>query len=365
MRDMQYVSEFRDKGLIAPLVTELAKAVDRPLRIMEVCGTHTMAIFRHGLRAILPPQIELISGPGCPVCVTASAHIDGFLEAAKRPGIRMAIFGDLYRVPGSTSSLALAQAEGVRVEVVYSPIDALTLAERHPDEEIVFPAVGFETTMPLVAATILEAERRKLANFSVFSAGKVMPPALTALLADPELALDGLLCPGHVSTIIGVGAYAPLARDYGLPCVVAGFEPSDILQALILLVRQKRENRAEAENAYPRAVTWAGNGRARAVLDEVFHLLDTPWRGLGIIGGSGLAIREQFAGFDAEKKFAVRLPASVEPKGCLCGEILRGRKNPPLCPLFGSRCTPINPVGPCMVSSEGTCAAYYRFGGSQ
>ncbi|MFZ5759897.1 MAG: hydrogenase formation protein HypD [Thermodesulfobacteriota bacterium] len=362
---MQYVSEFRDRELVGHLAAELNQIVDRPLRIMEVCGTHTMAIFRHGLRAILPPQIELISGPGCPVCVTASAHIDGFLEVAKRPGLRMAIFGDLYRVPGSTSSLALAQAEGARVEVVYSPIDALTLAERHPDEEVVFPAVGFETTMPLVAATILEAERRKLANFSVFSAGKVMPPALAALLADPELALDGLLCPGHVSTIIGVGAYAPLARDYGLPCVVAGFEPADILQALILLVRQKRGNRAEAENAYPRAVTWAGNGRARSVLDEVFQPLDTPWRGLGVIGGSGLAIREQFAGFDAERKFAVRLPASVEPKGCLCGEILRGRKNPRLCPLFGSRCTPTSPVGPCMVSSEGTCAAYYRFGGGQ
>ena len=359
---MDYVSEFRDKTLIAPLLAELKQTLTRPLRLMEVCGTHTMAIFRHGLRAILPPEIELISGPGCPVCVTASSHIDGFLDVAERAGVRVTIFGDLFRVPGSQSSLARAQAAGAKVEIVYSPMDALTLAEKHEGEEVVFLAVGFETTMPLVAATILEAGRRKLAHFSVFSAGKIMPPALHALLADRELALDGLLCPGHVSTIIGAEAYEPLVRDYGISCVIAGFEPVDILQAVLLLARQKRDGRAEVENGYARAVSRQGNNRARLVMNEVFEPVDTPWRGLGMIKASGMAIRKEFACFDAERKFAIRLPESIEPKGCLCGEILRGRKKPQACPLFKSRCTPMDPVGPCMVSSEGTCAAYYRFG---
>ncbi|MFH1214937.1 MAG: hydrogenase formation protein HypD [Pseudomonadota bacterium] len=362
---MKYVSEFRDKKLIAPLVAELHKTVDRPLRIMEVCGTHTMAVFRHGLRSLLPPEIELISGPGCPVCVTASAHIDGFIEIAQRHGVRVVIFGDLFRVPGSKSSLAKAQAMGAKVEIVYSPIDALSLAEKFPDEETVFLAVGFETTIPLVAATIVEGARRDLPHFSVFSAHKIMPPALSALLSDRELGLDGLLCPGHVSTIIGAAAYEPLARDYGISCVVAGFEPVDILQAVLMLARQKSENRSEVENGYARAVSWQGNSRARSVMNEVFEPVDTPWRGLGVIPGSGMAIRKEFARFDAEKKFAVRLQESIEPKGCLCGEILQGRKKPQACPLFKSRCTPLDPVGPCMVSTEGTCAAYYRFGEGQ
>ncbi|MBI4793176.1 MAG: hydrogenase formation protein HypD [Deltaproteobacteria bacterium] len=359
---MKYVSEFRDKTFIAPLVDELRRTIDRPLRVMEVCGTHTMAIFRHGLRAILPEGLNLISGPGCPVCVTSAAHIDGFIEVAGRQGVRAAIFGDLFRVPGTHGSLARAQSAGAHVEVVYSPTDALALARNHPEEIVVFLSVGFETTIPLVAATILEAQRQEVDNFAVFSAHKIMPPALAALLGDPELRLDGLLCPGHVSTIIGAAAYEPLAAGHGLSCVVAGFEPVDILQALIMVARQAREGRFEVENAYGRAVTWEGNPRARKLMDQVFEPVDCQWRGLGIIPGSGMAIRPEFARFDAEKRFGIRLADTPEPKGCMCGEILKGRKTPADCPLFAGRCTPLDPVGPCMVSSEGTCAAHYRFG---
>ncbi|MBI5556536.1 MAG: hydrogenase formation protein HypD [Deltaproteobacteria bacterium] len=358
---MKYVSEFRDKKFIVPLVAELRRIIDRPLRIMEVCGTHTMAIFRHGLRAILPEELELISGPGCPVCVTSAAHIDAFIDIAARDGVRVAIFGDLFRVPGASGSLARAQSMGARVEIVYSPMDALTLAEKYPGEEVVFLSVGFETTIPLVAATILEAERRELDNFTVFSAHKIMPPALAALLDDPELRLDGLLCPGHVSTIIGAAAYAPLAENYGLSCVVAGFEPVDILQAVILLAKQAREKRSVVENGYARAVSWQGNPRARKLMSDVFAPVDCQWRGLGVIPASGMAIRERYGCFDAEKRFAIRLTEAPEPKGCLCGQILKGKKNPADCPLFAGRCTPLAPVGPCMVSSEGTCAAYYRY----
>ncbi|MCB2182495.1 MAG: hydrogenase formation protein HypD [Desulfobulbaceae bacterium] len=358
---MKYVSEYRDKDLIAPLIEELKKIECGPLRIMEICGTHTMAISRHGLRSILPEDLQLISGPGCPVCVTATAHIDGFLQVAERDGVRVAIFGDLYRVPGSTGSLARCQSMGATVDVVYSPLDALTIAREHPETMVVFLSVGFETTIPLVAATILEAERLHIDNFCVFSAHKIMPPALHALLGDPELQLDGLLCPGHVSTIIGAAAYEPLVKEFGLSCVVAGFEPLDIIQAIILLARQKSEKKVAVDNAYGRAVSWQGNLRALKLMNQVFEPVDTPWRGLGVIPGSGMAIRDTYLRFDAEKRFDIVLQDAPEPKGCLCGQILKGRKAPLDCPLFGRKCTPMNPVGPCMVSSEGTCAAYYRF----
>lgn len=361
---MKYLSEYRDKNLITPLLAEVQRSVTRPLRIMEVCGTHTMAIFRHGLRSVLPKELELISGPGCPVCVTASAHIDGFLDVAARDGVRVAIFGDLYRVPGSNGSLATAQSMGAAVEIVYSPMDALKMAGDHPDEMIVFLAVGFETTIPLVAATILEAERQGVENFAVFSSHKIMPPALDALLGDPDLRLDGLLCPGHVSTIIGAAAYEPVARNFGISCVVAGFEPVDVLQAVIMIARQVAEQRVEVENAYGRAVSWQGNLRAQKLIDQVFEPVDSSWRGLGVIKQSGMAIRQSFARFDAEKRFDIQLAGSAEPKGCLCGEILKGKKTPVDCPLFKGRCSPLNPVGPCMVSNEGTCAAFYRYGGT-
>ncbi len=359
---MKYLSEYRDKKLIASLIDEVRRVKTAPLRIMEVCGTHTMAIFRHGLRSILPGDIELISGPGCPVCVTSSAHIDGFLHVALLDGVRVAIFGDLFRIPGSQGSLAQAQAGGARVEVVYSPMDALTLARKHPEELVVFLAVGFETTIPLVAATILEAYRQNVNNFAVFSSHKIMPPALHALLGDPELCLDGLLCPGHVSTIIGAAAYEPIARDFGISCIVTGFEPVDVLQAILMIARQVAEKRNDVENAYGRAVNWQGNGRAMALMHQVFEPVDCQWRGLGVIEQSGMAIRQEFARFDAEKRCDIKLTETPEPKGCLCGDILKGKKTPIDCPLFKGRCTPLNPVGPCMVSSEGTCAAFYKYG---
>lgn len=362
---MKYLSEFRDKNLIAPLIEEIRRLSTAPLRIMEVCGTHTMAIFRHGLRAVLPRHIELISGPGCPVCVTSAAHIDAFLHVATEQGVRVALFGDLFRVPGSGGdSLSQVQSSGAGVEVVYSPMDALALAQRHPDEMVVFLSVGFETTIPLVAATIVEAQRKEVDNFSVFSAHKIMPPALTALLADPDLGLNGLLCPGHVSTIIGAAAYEPFARNFGISCIVAGFEPVDVLQAILMITRQVNEGRAEVENGYGRAVHWQGNIRARQLMHQVFEPVDCQWRGLGIIKQSGMAIRREFAHFDAEKRFAITLRETPEPQGCLCGDILKGKKRPVNCPLFKGRCTPINPVGPCMVSSEGTCAAFYKYGAS-
>jgi len=344
------------------LAGKLRSRIDGPLRVMEVCGTHTNAVFRHGLRAMFPPDLRLISGPGCPVCVTPAGEIDAFLDVCHRPQVTAATFGDLVRVPGRRGSLASARAEGASVEVVYSPMDALSLAEADRSRLVVFLGIGFETTVPAVAATIKEARRRGLENFAVYSAHKTMPAALEALLSDPDLGVDGLLCPGHVSTVIGARAYEPIARRHGMPCVVAGFEPADIFEALILLAGQIRDGRAVVENAYPRAVTWEGNARAQRTIDEVFRPADAEWRGLGVIPGSGLALRDEFAQFDAAGRLEIRITPSPEPKGCLCGAILKGQRIPTDCPLFATRCTPVEPVGPCMVSTEGTCSAYYRFG---
>jgi len=359
---MKYLDEFREKGLAMPLVAELRRSVTRPLRVMEICGSHTMAIFRNGLRSILPEGFTLLSGPGCPVCVTSASHMDAFISMAERPGVRVAIFGDLFRVPGSNGSLANASSRGAKVDIVYSPMDALELAVRNPDDLIVFLGVGFETTTPGIAATILAAKNRNIKNFTVFSTQKTMPPPLIALLNDPGLKIDGLLCPGHVSSIIGAGAYQPLADKYHLACVVAGFETTDLLNGLILLARQVGEGVAKVENTYQRVVNWEGNLRAARMVDEIFEPTDMEWRGLGNIAGSGLAIRPQYADFDAVARLDIVLPRATEAKGCRCGEILKGMSIPTQCPLFNTRCTPQNPIGPCMVSSEGTCAAYYKYG---
>jgi hydrogenase expression/formation protein HypD len=359
---MKYVDEFRDPELTSHLLRELEAAATKPFRVMEVCGTHTMAIFRSGLRAMLPPAIELISGPGCPVCVTSASHIDAFLQMAEMPGTRLAVFGDLFRVPGSNGvTLAHARARGAKIVVVYSAMDGLELARKHPTEQVIFPGIGFETTTPGIAATILAAKQQNLDNFMVFSTHKTMLPPLLALLGDPALGIVGLLCPGHVSSIIGAAAYQPLADTNHLACVVGGFEPTDILQALTLMARQISAGRAEVENAYNRAVTWEGNPRARAMVDTIFEPVDMEWRGLGIIEDSGLAIREEYSGFDAQSRLSITVPESKEPPGCLCGQILKGISTPPSCPLFGKRCTPASPVGPCMVSSEGTCSAWFSY----
>lgn len=359
---MKYVDEYRDVALAKSLVEELKRSVTKPLRIMEVCGSHTMAIFRDGLRSILPEGFELISGPGCPVCVTSAPHMDAFIAMADRPGVRVAIFGDLFKVPGTNGSLAEASARGAKVNIVYSPMDALDIARQHPEDLVVFLGVGFETTTPGIAATILAAKTQNIKNFTVFSTQKVMPPPLIALLDDDNLQIDGLLCPGHVSAIIGAKAYEPLAEKYGLSCVVAGFETADLLDALIAMARQIAKGEPKVENLYPRVVSWEGNPRARSMVDEIFEPTDMQWRGLGVIPESGLAIRESYAEFNAEVRLDIVLPEAEEVKGCRCGDILKGIMTPIDCPLFDTRCTPGNPIGPCMVSSEGTCSAYHKYG---
>ncbi len=356
-----YVEEYRDPQIARNLVHEIEVASNTPVRLMEVCGTHTMAIFRHGIRALLPDTITLLSGPGCPVCVTAQTDIDAFVQLARRDDAVIATFGDLIRVPGSGSSLQREKAAGASVEVVYSPMDALQLAHDRPDRNIVFLGVGFETTAPTIAAAMLAARQQKLNNFFVYSAHKTVPPALGALMANPAVRIDGFLLPGHVSVIIGLDAYGPFFDQYRLPCVVAGFEPVDILQGIDALVKMIENQAPQLANAYPRAVSNPGNLQALKIMDQVFEPCDAPWRGLGVIPGSGLSIRSAFEDLDAAKRFELHMEQTPEPKGCACGEILSGIKLPSACALFGKGCTPMNPVGPCMVSSEGTCAAYYRY----
>lgn len=328
---------------------------------MEVCGTHTMSAFRAGLRSVLPTSVSLLSGPGCPVCVTPNAFVDRAIALARRPGTRVATFGDMIRVPGTESSLEQARAAGASVRVVYSALDALQDARANPGVEVVFLGVGFETTVPGTAWALREA-RQGVANFSVLGAHKTMPHAMAALLRGGDVKVDGFICPGHVSVIIGADAYQFICRDFRIPCVVAGFEGVDMLAGIAMLLRQLVESRAEVEIQYTRTVTREGNAKARAMIDEVFEESDEEWRGLGLIARSGLRIREAFAAHDAARRFRdISVPAPVEPRGCACGDVLRGSKTPNECPLFRKRCTPDHPVGACMVSSEGTCAAYYRY----
>lgn len=362
---MRIVDRFRDRRLVESLVQELHRLADQPVSIMEVCGTHTMAVFHHGLRSLLPENINLVSGPGCPVCVTTASEINGCVEISRIPDVTVASFGDLVRVPGSKGSLAEARAEGASVEIVYSPVTALQIAEQDQKNSVVFLAIGFEATASAVAATAIEARKRGLNKFFIFAAHKIMPPALDALMSDASIGVQGLLCPGHVSTIIGTKAYEALVEKYQMPCVVAGFEPADILQGLIMLMRQIKEGRCRVENAYPRAVNRQGNARAQKLISAVFEPIDSAWRGLGIIPKSGLQLRQEFISLDAARNFAIDLVPAPEPHSCNCGSILKGQSRPDECPLFAKQCTPSNPVGPCMVSSEGSCAAYYRYGGGQ
>ncbi len=358
-----YAEEYRDSRIAQSLVKQIHAAGSRPVRLMEVCGTHTMAIFRHGIRPMLPQTITLLSGPGCPVCVTDQADIDAFIDLSRRNDVIVATFGDLMRVPGSGSSLQKEKAEGADVRVVYSALDAVQLAGQNPDRTVVFLGVGFETTAPTIAAALLTARHLRLNNFCVYSAHKTVPAALVALMGTRDVSIDGFLLPGHVSVIIGLQAYRPFFEQYTVPCVVAGFEPADILHVILRLVEQVESGRAWLENGYPRAVTEAGNAKARQVIEQVFEPGDARWRGIGMIPGSGLYIRAEMAEFDAVRRFNLELKAACEPKGCACGDILTGVKTPPQCALFRKKCTPMNPVGPCMVSSEGTCAAYYRYHG--
>jgi hydrogenase expression/formation protein HypD len=359
-----YAQEYRDPALAQSLVRQIQSAGNAPIRLMEVCGTHTVAIFRHGVRALLPDTISLLSGPGCPVCVTAQADIDAFVALSRRKDLILATFGDLMRVPGSGSSLQKESAEGADVRVVYSAMDAVQLARAHPKRQVLFLGVGFETTAPTIAAAILVARKLKLQNFTVYCAHKTVPAALNALMDNPNVQIDGFLLPGHVSVIIGWAAYQPFFHRYQIPSVVAGFEPVDLLRGILELVTMIEKGAPALANAYPRAVTRQGNLQAQEMLANVFEPCDAPWRGLGVIPGSGLAIREEWATFDAVRRFDLTLVEVPEPKGCACGEILSGTKTPKECALFGKACTPMQPVGPCMVSTEGTCAAYYRYSGA-
>jgi hydrogenase expression/formation protein HypD len=359
---VKYLDEFRNPRLAAELVKKIASDVKSPLKYMEVCGTHTVSIFRSGLRDLLPEGLTLLSGPGCPVCVTSQLDIDKAIGFASIPGVILTTYGDMMKVPGTRSSLQREKAAGADVRMVYSTADAVALAERNPDRQVIFLGVGFETTTPGAALSILEARRRNLQNYRVFSVHKLVPPVLKALVESEDLGLDGFLMPGHVSVIIGANAYRFLADEYHIPAVVAGFEPLDILQSLYMLIRQANEGRAEVEIQYSRAVKPEGNLAAQKILGEVFEPVDTIWRGLGPIPGSGLAIRKEFEAFDAEKAFTVDVSYSREPAGCACGEILRGVKSPADCRLFAGACTPEHPVGPCMVSTEGTCSAHYAYG---
>ncbi len=339
-----------------------AERLGRPVRLMEVCGTHTMVAFRSGLRRLFPQAVSLISGPGCPVCVTPGGYIDAALEIGRMPGTVIATFGDVMRVPGSDSSLEQGRAQGMRVQVVYSPSDALDIARREPASKVVFLAIGFETTAPTVALTVCTAHEEGVDNYMVLPAHKTMPQAMEALLEGGEVQIDGFLCPGHVSVVAGARIFSFLAERYRIPCVVAGFEPEDILQGIIMLLAQLDEGKSAVEIEYTRAVSWEGNRVAQAVVDEVFMQCDSEWRGLGVIPGSGLTLRENYASVDAARRLGVEVGSGRSPAGCRCGDVLRGSIAPPACPLFGRSCSPARPVGPCMVSSEGTCAAYARYG---
>jgi hydrogenase expression/formation protein HypD len=356
-----YAEEYRDPAIARHLVEQIKDTRHDPVRLMEVCGTHTMAIFRHGIRALLPDTITLLSGPGCPVCVTAQGEIDAFVELSRRKDVILATFGDLMRVPGSGSSLQAEKASGADVRVVYSAMDAVDLARREPGRQVVFLGVGFETTAPTIAAAILAARQMDLANFSVYCAHKTVPAALDALMTNPAVKIDGFLLPGHVSVIIGLDAYKPFFQRHRTAAVVAGFEPVDILRGVLELVAMIAGGAPALANAYPRAVTDQGNIQAVRVMDQVFEPCDASWRGLGTIPGSGLAIRPELTAFDAVRRFGLTVSEAPEPRGCACGDILSGTRTPPECALFRKLCTPMNPVGPCMVSSEGTCAAYYRY----
>ena len=361
---MKFLDEFRDPELVRGLLNEITKYKIRAT-LMEVCGTHTMAIAKAGLRKLLPQSLRLISGPGCPVCVTPQSDIDAFIALGNEPGFILTTFGDMLRVPGSLGSLETARAKGDDVRIVYSPMDALVVAQQNPDRRIVFLAVGFETTTPAVALTVKTAAESGVENFLIYPAHKLIPPALEALASDPRLEINGFICPGHVSVIIGSDAYKPIAEGRRIPCVVAGFEPTDVLQAVLALARQIASGESRVESCYGRAVTPEGNAAARKAMAEVFEPCDAEWRGLGTIPLSGLALRDEYSCFDASSLPVVKEIRSrhkEKNRGCRCGEVLGGLIQPEDCVLFGSVCTPEFPVGPCMVSSEGACAAAYKYG---
>jgi hydrogenase expression/formation protein HypD len=358
---VKFVDEYRDAALVNGLAGAIARTVTRPWTVMEICGGQTHAIVKFGLDELLPKGVTLVHGPGCPVCVTPAEMIDQAIELSVRPGVTLCSFGDMLRVPGSTIDLLTARAKGGDVRMVYSPLDAVRFAREHPEREVVFFAVGFETTAPANAMAVLRAKREGLPNFSMVVSHVLVPPAMRALLGAPDNLVQGFLAAGHVCAVMGTGEYGPIAREYNVPIVVTGFEPVDILEGLLRCLRQLEAGRAEVENAYARVVRPEGNPAARAIATEVFEVVDRNWRGLGTIPASGWSLREKYSAYDAPRKFSLGAPAAAPAGECISGEILRGLKKPFECPAFGVRCTPEHPIGAPMVSSEGACAAYFRY----
>ncbi len=361
---MKFVDEFRDQAIALALAKRItSESAGKDWKVMEVCGGHTHTIYKFGIEDLLPQNVELVHGPGCPVCVIPMGRVDDGLAVAKTPGVIFTCFGDMMRVPGGDGSLLDAKAEGADVRMVYSPLDALKIARENPQREVVFYAIGFETTAPSTALTILRAAQENIPNFSVFCNHVTIVPPMKAILDSPDLRLDGFLGPGHVSTVVGIRPYEFVAQRYAKPVVVVGFEPLDILQGVHMVIRQVNEERCEVENQYTRIVRDDGNPRALEVIRQVFKLRPHfEWRGLGFISLSALALREEYARFDAELRFEVPGVRVADPKACQCGEVLKGVLKPWECKVFGTACTPETPIGTCMVSSEGACAAYYNFG---
>ena len=361
---MKFVDEYRDSALIGRIATEIARrSRGRPLKFMEVCGGHTHTIYKHGIEDILPPNIDMVHGPGCPVCVLPMGRVDDAIAIARTDGVIFTTFGDMMRVPGSKGSLLDAKADGADVRFVYSPLDALKLANRYPDREVVFFAIGFETTAPSTAVTLLRAQAEGIKNFSVFCNHVTIIPAIKAILDSPDLRLDGFVGPGHVSMVIGMRPYTFIARNHARPVVIAGFEPLDIVQSVYMLVKQISEDRAEVENQYARVVRPEGNIKALQAMARTMELRPFfEWRGMGFITHSALKLSPEFAAWDAELRFEVPGIRVADPKACQCGEVLKGVIKPWECKVFGTACTPETPIGTCMVSSEGACAAYYNYG---
>ncbi len=347
---------------LAEELRRLCEPLDETLSVMEVCGTHTVSLYRSGVRSMLPENLRLISGPGCPVCVTAQGYMDAAVDLARRNDVTVATYGDMVRVPGHRASLEGARAAGADVRVVYSARQAVGMAERAPERDVVFLAIGFETTAPATAAALIEAESKGVDNLFFLTAHKRVVPVMQGLLEAGEVPIDGFLCPGHVSVIIGSEPYRPIAERFGRPCVVAGFEPVQMLQALLDIARMRLEGTARVENGYGVAVSDGGNPVAQALIERVFAIADARWRAMGILPASGLVLREAYARFDAAQRFAIEMPDDIDPPGCRCGDVIQGKATPTECPLFSRGCTPRRPVGPCMVSSEGTCAAVFKYG---
>ncbi|PIP19237.1 MAG: hydrogenase formation protein HypD [Candidatus Omnitrophica bacterium CG08_land_8_20_14_0_20_41_16] len=361
---MKYVDEFRNSKRVLKIADSI-KAITphKSINIMEVCGTHTQNFHRFGLAKLLPKNIRFISGPGCPICVSSQRYIDTAIILSRRKDIIILTFGDMLRIPGSSSSLEKERAEGANVSIVYSPLEALTIAKINPDRKIIFLGIGFETTAPAIALSIIAAKKARIKNIFFLTSLKLVLPVMRYLLLDKRLKLDAFLCPGHVSAIIGTKGYEFIAKKYKIPCCVTGFEPLDILEGIYLILKQIRSNKPEVANQYTRVVTKTGNLKAKRIISRVFKKSSADWRGFGNIYNSGLKIRTEFSLFDAEKVFPNSLAAFTleSTKGCLCGDVLKGLINPDNCPLFGKACTPDNPVGPCMVSNEGACNAYFRY----